>query len=67
MRILNILCGLAVLLTTLHLGHAMHHFYAHASPEDLQSTFFWVGMVTAGLVGALSFIGGGLLLRRGRQ
>jgi hypothetical protein len=66
MRILNILSGVAVLLTTLHLGHALHHFYAYASHQDVQSPFFWAGMAMAGAVGILSLIGGCLLLGRGR-
>jgi predicted DNA repair protein MutK len=66
MRILNVLCGMAVLFTTLALAHLIHHHAGHASSSDFHSPAFLASFVAAIAVAILSLIGGCLLIRRGR-
>jgi len=66
MRILNILSGLAVLFVTLAFAHLLHHHLANASGEGARSPMFLSGWAFCVAVGILSFIGGCLLLKRGR-
>lgn len=66
MRTLNILSGLAVLLATLAFGHLIYHFSTHRHPGEVHEPAFWAGIAFAIIVGIFSFIGGCLLIRRGR-
>ena len=66
MRILNIVCGITILLTTVAFGHMIHHFFSFSPQESYQSPIFWMGMAFAVVVEIFTFIGGCLLLRRGR-
>jgi hypothetical protein len=66
MRRLNVLCGLAVLLTTLAFAHLLHRYYLNAGAEAFHNPVFIVGFCFGAGVGILSLIGGALLLRRGR-
>jgi hypothetical protein len=51
MRILNILSGIAVLFTTLALGHLLHHHFINASSEDFRSAAFLSSFAAAVMVG----------------
>jgi hypothetical protein len=66
MRVLNILSGIAVLLTTLAFGHLLHRYFVGALPADVHDPAFLARMAAGASVGMFSFIGGCLLLRRGR-
>jgi hypothetical protein len=66
MRILSILSGVCVLFTTLAYGHLLHHHLMHALHESSAGPLFWAGILAAAGAGILSFIGGCLLLKRGR-
>lgn len=66
MRMLNVLCGIAVLLTTLAYAHLLHHYFMDTSAESSQNPVFWVLFSFGVGVGIFSFIGGAMLLRRGR-
>jgi len=62
LRTLKVVCGIAVLITVLHLGHGLHHIFAHANHHGIA---FWAGATLAAVVGVFSFIGGVLLFKPG--
>ena len=67
MRILNIVCGIAVIITTLHLAHGMHHFLSATSHEGPHGLALYSIMTTAAVIWLLSLLGGCLLiLKRAR-
>lgn len=63
MRALNIACGIAVLILSLHMVHAIHHFIAE-SPEGFHGAVFIGAVAFAVVVDVLSFVGGCLLIAR---
>src|SRR5437660_4250171 len=68
MRILNILCGIAVLLTSLAFAHLLHHYYfIGASHDDVHNPAFLAGMAAGVFVGIFSFVVGCRLPTRGRK
>lgn len=63
MRALKIVCGIAVLLVSLHMVHGIHHVTSH-NPGPW-SAGMWALVTAAAIVDLLAFVGGVLLLRRG--
>jgi hypothetical protein len=66
MRMVNILSGVAVLLTTLAYAHLLHRYFVDSPAEAFHNPVFWLSFAFGGAVGIFSFIGGAILLRRGR-
>ncbi len=64
MRALKIICGLAVIITTVHLAHGIHHFHSHAMHDGMQGIALWGSTALAVIIGTLSLIGGVLLIFR---
>lgn len=66
MRMLNILTGVAVLITTLAYAHLLHRYFVDSPAEAFHNPVFWLSFGFGVGVGIFSFIGGAMLLRRGR-
>ncbi|HEX4486524.1 MAG TPA: hypothetical protein VH088_09680 [Terriglobales bacterium] len=66
MRILNVVCGICVLLISVHMVHAVHHFLGAAPDEFSGSVAYWGGLTAAVVIDAFAFAGGCLLIRRAR-
>jgi hypothetical protein len=64
MRVLNIVCGIAIIIAALHLVHGVHHFYEHAQREGTHSLGPWAGLAGAALMIVFSLIGAVQLFRR---
>ena len=65
MRILNILSGLAVLLTSLAFAHLLHRYFIDAG-KPLTRRRFWRVWASALWWAHFHLLGGCLLIRRGR-
>jgi hypothetical protein len=66
MRVLNIICGICVLLISVHMVHAVHHFLGAPPDELTRGAAYWGGLAAAVVIDIFAFIGGVLLIRRAR-
>ncbi len=64
--ILNMVCGVALLIMTLHLPHLLHHFLHPNADPSARTLAFWAGFSGAIVLGVFSVLGGCLRLRRAR-
>jgi hypothetical protein len=68
MRVLNTVCGVAVLLNALHMGHAVHHFLTIAAQEEsMHGVAMWAGVIAAVIVGIVVCWGMSAAEAAGRQ
>ncbi|HEY3928529.1 MAG TPA: hypothetical protein VGL89_09155 [Candidatus Koribacter sp.] len=63
MRVLKVVCGIAVLFMALHMVHAIEHF-THMRNE--MSAWMWDGVLVVGVVADLLSAVGGVLLIMGK-
>lgn len=64
MNILKAVCGICIILVSLHLVHALHHFHFMATQDGMLPSALWGGTALGALIGIFSLIGGILLLMR---
>ena len=64
MKILNILCGISILFTSLAYAHLLHHHFSHSPQEALRNPLLLAAFLLAAAAGLLSFTGAFLLLKR---
>lgn len=64
MRVLNIICGIAVIVAALHLVHGIQHFYGHMQHDGMHKLAPWAALGGAVLMIALCLIGAVQLFRR---
>jgi hypothetical protein len=63
-HVLKIICGICVVLVSLHLVHALHHFHSMAIHDGMSASALWGGLALGTLIGIFSLTGGILLLMR---
>jgi hypothetical protein len=64
-KLFDFVCGLAVLFCTLGYFHIIHH-YSREALRDGGTPGLWLAIAFATVIGALSAVGGCLLVRRSR-
>jgi hypothetical protein len=64
LNILKVVSGICVVLVSLHLIHALHHFHFMAMRDGMSPSALWGGTALGALIGIFSFVGGILLLTR---
>lgn len=64
MNILKVVSGICVILVSLHLVHALHHFHFMAVRDGMSPSALWGSLALGALIGIFSLTGGISLLMR---